>query len=334
MLKNSVKLAFLAVVLVGTITNLGFSANAAFAPNLGLAGTFATLDATTAGASQARTDLSSAFSAANGQTCDQALTNNSLQSQITSGGVYCFSGPILLSGDLQLSSYQDNNAVFIFKVSNSIEFNTFFTTSLLSNINPQNIFWVVSGDVVVNSGTTIKGSILATGNITLKSGATLIGRAYSLNGVVNAAAGTVNCPSCSQFGGNANGGTVTALSCAPNFQTVNAGMPVSFTAMGGNGNYTWASPTLTILNPNGAGFTANFATQGTQTVTVASAGQTATCTVNVIGGQVLGTNTGIPGLPNTGSAGEYAAYTLWVLIGGLIAYYTVSTLPTAKSVRK
>lgn len=96
-----------------------------------------------------------------------------------------------------------------------------------------------------------------------------------------------------------NVGTVAngTLSCMPATQTVVAGQNATFTASGGNGNYVWTSPDLSINNPTGSGFTASFAGTGSKSVMVSSAGQTATCYTTVVaasGGTVT------PGLPNTG----------------------------------
>ena len=93
---------------------------------------------------------------------------------------------------------------------------------------------------------------------------------------------------------------VTALSCAPSVQSVMLGQSASFTASGGNGSYVWSSPDLTISNPTGSGFTANYASIGVKTMTVSSAGASATCTVDVLPVGTVPATPSTPGLPNTG----------------------------------
>lgn len=89
-----------------------------------------------------------------------------------------------------------------------------------------------------------------------------------------------------------------AVACSPSVQTTNLGQSSSFSATGGNGTYVWSSPDLSISNPSGSGFSANFASTGLKTITVSSAGGSSICTVNVVS---TGTTPPvIPGLPNTG----------------------------------
>gem|GEM_PF-2535389 len=91
-----------------------------------------------------------------------------------------------------------------------------------------------------------------------------------------------------------------ALACSPGTQNVTLGQSASFSATGGTGSYTWSSPDLTISNPNGSGFSANYASTGLKTITVASGGVSDTCAVNVLAGTVTPPVTPTPGLPNTG----------------------------------
>jgi len=94
-------------------------------------------------------------------------------------------------------------------------------------------------------------------------------------------------------------GTVSTntLSCYPVTQNVTLGQVVSVSATGGNDVYTWSSPDLSISNPNGSGFSANYASVGVKTLTVTSGGLTTTCAINVLADSVATTT---PGLPNTG----------------------------------
>lgn len=90
-----------------------------------------------------------------------------------------------------------------------------------------------------------------------------------------------------------------SLTCSPVTQNVTLGGTIAVTATGGNGTYTWSSPDLTIANPNGSGFSANYGTVGAKTLTVTSAGLVSTCAINVLSGNVVPVPV-TPGLPNTG----------------------------------
>ncbi len=94
-----------------------------------------------------------------------------------------------------------------------------------------------------------------------------------------------------------NSATSTGLVCTPANQTVALGNTASVSASGGTGAYTWSAPGLTINNPYGTGFNANFATAGVKTINVTSGNATASCVVNVAAG---GGTSVTPGLPNTG----------------------------------
>jgi len=97
---------------------------------------------------------------------------------------------------------------------------------------------------------------------------------------------------------NVSGSVPTGtLSCLPLTQNVTLGQSIAVSATGGNGSYTWSSPELRVINPNGSGFSANYASVGLKTLTVTSAGSVATCTINVLSNSVPPIT---PGFPNTG----------------------------------
>ena len=89
------------------------------------------------------------------------------------------------------------------------------------------------------------------------------------------------------------------LGCFPAVQNVTLGQTATVAASGGNGVYSWSSPDLAIANPSGTGFSANYGSTGVKTLTVTSAGATATCAINVLSPTVTPPVT-TPGLPNTG----------------------------------
>lgn len=69
--------------------------------------------------------------------------------------------------------------------------------------------------------------------------------------------------------------------CAPATQTVGLNAPATFTASQGNGTFSWSAPGSSNPSGSGTNFSAAYSSQGSYTVTVTSAGQTATCLVNV-----------------------------------------------------
>lgn len=93
--------------------------------------------------------------------------------------------------------------------------------------------------------------------------------------------------------------STNALSCYPVVQNVALGQTATVSATGGTGAYVWSSPDLSIANPNGSGFSANYATIGLKTLTVTSGGLVTSCAINVL---ATGTTVPIvtPALPDTG----------------------------------
>ena len=74
------------------------------------------------------------------------------------------------------------------------------------------------------------------------------------------------------------------LACAPSYQTVTLGQAVTLSAIGGSGGvYNWATPNQTYLAAKSS-ITTTLQSTGTQVVTVSNGTQTASCTVNVVGG--------------------------------------------------
>lgn len=84
------------------------------------------------------------------------------------------------------------------------------------------------------------------------------------------------------------------LVCSPAVQNVTLGQNANYSVTGGNGTYTWTAPDLAISNPNGSGFTANYASAGLKTLTVTSGNLSTICATNVL------MNSYTPSFPNTG----------------------------------
>jgi hypothetical protein len=73
----------------------------------------------------------------------------------------------------------------------------------------------------------------------------------------------------------------TSLVCQPPAQSPLVDQPVSFTATGGTGAYTWSAPSGSPPSGSGSAFTTSYAGSGTYIATVTSGSATATCEVSV-----------------------------------------------------
>ncbi|OHB25103.1 MAG: hypothetical protein A2542_00395 [Parcubacteria group bacterium RIFOXYD2_FULL_52_8] len=101
-------------------------------------------------------------------------------------------------------------------------------------------------------------------------------------------------------------GTISALMCSPAIVSAAVGQPVTFSASGASGSYVWSGTGLTITNPTGTQFTVTYSSPSVNTITVSSAGQTASCRLVVTGTSPVPPVVPpvFPGLPNTGAGGD------------------------------
>lgn len=100
--------------------------------------------------------------------------------------------------------------------------------------------------------------------------------------------------------------TVTTLGCSVNASSVTVGQAAVVTATGGNGTYFWSGPNLNITNSGGNQFAVSYPNVGTYPITVTSAGQTATCNVDVVGAASTGALSCFPATQNV-TLGDTAA---------------------------
>ena len=111
-------------------------------------------------------------------------------------GLYKSTSTLGITGALTLDGGGNANAIWIFQIASS------FTTAGSSSIvlaggaQSHNIFWQVGSSATLGTNSTFNGSILALTDITLKTGATLNGRALARNGAVALDTNMVTVPSC------------------------------------------------------------------------------------------------------------------------------------------
>ncbi|MBP9686563.1 MAG: DUF11 domain-containing protein, partial [Candidatus Doudnabacteria bacterium] len=117
---------------------------------------------------------------------------------------------------------------------------------------------------------------------------TLTVKGDTVGAKVNTATITGVTPQDQNSGNNQAAATLTVAApeippvvCAPGAQTAFVGQTVAFAAVGGTGAYTWSAPDGAPAAGAGSGFTSQFSTVGTKSVTVTSGDRTATCVVTV-----------------------------------------------------
>jgi hypothetical protein len=137
---------------------------------------------------QAQMDLASSFSILRNLPGTQ-ITNSNLSGKTFGPGVYALASASL-DGQLTLDANGDENGIFIFKVSGSLNTGKGSSISLANKASASNVFFVADDSATIADGTDFNGSIFAGNNVTVNN-AKLTGRAVSLNGSVSLNGATV-----------------------------------------------------------------------------------------------------------------------------------------------
>lgn len=153
-----------------------------FPPGVQTGGTMYFTDAV---ALLAQGDLTTAYNAAAGQSCDTSLTGQDLGGLTLTPGVYCFSSSAQLTGTVTLDAQGDSSAAFVFQIGSTL---TTASNSAVSFVNAGqggSVFWQVGSSATLGTTTAFAGNILALTDITLNTGASIqCGRALARNGAV------------------------------------------------------------------------------------------------------------------------------------------------------
>jgi Ice-binding-like len=135
-------------------------------------------------APQAQSDVATAYQLLAGDACTQDLTGRDLGGLTLTQGVYCFSSDASLTGTLTLDAQDDPAAVFVFQVGNDLSTASSASVVLANGGQFCRVFWQIGASATLGADTAFAGSILATTNITLETGASVSGRALARNGAV------------------------------------------------------------------------------------------------------------------------------------------------------
>ena len=200
------------------------------------------IDATSAAAQQAQSNLTAAYNNAAGRSID-ATTAADLTNLVLLGGVYAApsKGAMSLSGPLVLDGAGNPNSVWIFQTNSSLITGSGSSVSLINSAQACNVFWQVGSSATLGTNSVFVGNILALTSITVTTGATVQGRALARNGAVTLDTNRFTQPLC-----NLNAPTTTTASptTTPNGAETTVNGPTT----------TPNGPTTT---PNGAATTVN-----------------------------------------------------------------------------
>ena len=174
---------------------LAFIAAPSFAvtmPNLGAAAGYAILDSATPN-TQAKADAQNAYNQILAMACTTDMTDVNLNNQILAAGVYCFSTPTFLQGQVLFDAKGDTNAVFIMKMASRFDAWPDSHVVLLNGAQPQNIFWLSGGAATLGDSVDFTGTVITMAPIAFGRGGdapvfdehgTVNGRLWSIGSTV------------------------------------------------------------------------------------------------------------------------------------------------------
>jgi type VI secretion system secreted protein VgrG len=147
-------------------------------------------------ASNAQSDLNTAYNGAAGLACGTTLTGQDLGGLTLTPGVYCFSSSAQLTGVLTLNGQGNPGAVFIFQIGSAITTASNSSVTLIGSAQACNVFWQVGSSATLGTNTNFQGTIMALASITLNTGTVVTGGVMAHTGAVTMDANIVNMAVC------------------------------------------------------------------------------------------------------------------------------------------
>ena len=173
----------------------GFTFSAPSGPGT-VAGAPATVHLADSVAQNAQSDLTTAYSYAQGLSGATDLSGQDLGSlgAALTPGVYKLSSTAQLTGTLTLDGQSNPDAAFIFQIGTTLITASGAEVSLINGAQAQNVFWQVGTSATIGSSTDFQGTIMANASITANSGASIQGRALASGAAVSLADNAVTAP--------------------------------------------------------------------------------------------------------------------------------------------
>lgn len=196
------------VVLGGTkVTNVGpsvLNGNLGISPGTELEGfglpavINGSTHATNEVAAKAQLDLTTAYDVAAGQSVLPAndLSGTDLGERKLAPGTYRYNAAALLTGALTLDAEGDPNAEFVFKIGSQLTTESASSVLLVNGASPCNVYWQVGSSADLGTTTAFQGTLMALTSISLKDGATVLGRMLARNGQVSLINNVLTRPLC------------------------------------------------------------------------------------------------------------------------------------------
>lgn len=309
-----------AVLAGSTVTNTGPSTvngNVGVSPGTAVTGfppgtVNGTIHAADAVATQAQSDLTTAYNDAAGRTGAVAVSGD-LGGRTLTPGVYNSASSLGLTGTLTLDGQGDSNAVFIFQAGSALTTASGSLVRLINGVSSCNVFWQLGSSGTLGTNSQFVGTVLALASLTATTGARIDGRMLARNEATTLDTNTITAALCP-----AAVTTTTTATTTTTTTTTGPGGGVTATT-GSEGGPT------TTTRPGGGTPTTSGPGTGSTPATVPGGGRTPNAGPGGPGGPGDGLTTtalgGRPPLASTGMVGG-AMLTLWGLAlsttGGLL----------------
>jgi Ice-binding-like len=149
-------------------------------------------------AAQAQSDLTNAYTVASEQPVAPAddLSGTNLGNRILGPGAYRYTAAALMTGALTLDAEGDPNAQFVFEIGSELTTESASSVLLINGASPCNVYWQVGSSADIGTTTTFVGNLMALTSISLKNGATVVGRMLARNGQVSLINNVLTKPLC------------------------------------------------------------------------------------------------------------------------------------------
>jgi hypothetical protein len=149
-------------------------------------------------AANAQLDLTNAYDVAAGLPVlpQNDLSGTDLGERKLAPGVYRYNAAALLTGALTLDAEGDPNAQFVFKIGSQLTTESASSVLLVNGASPCNVYWQVGSSADIGTTTAFQGNLMALTSISLKNGATVVGRMLARNGQVSLISNVLIRPSC------------------------------------------------------------------------------------------------------------------------------------------
>jgi uncharacterized repeat protein (TIGR02543 family) len=200
-------------------------------------------------------------------------------------GLYNWNSGVTIATDVTLTGSASD--VWIFQISGTLDVSSGVHVNLSPGVLASNIFWQVTGQTTLGTGSTMNGNILDQTTIVLNTGAALNGRALAQAAVTLDSNAVINPdllpPTTYNLTYTAGiGGTITAPASSPT--THNTGAVVTITAVAGAGYHfvNWTGDVSTVVSASTASTTLTM--NGDYSITANFAPNSYTVTFNNNGG--------------------------------------------------